>query len=116
MACCKMNLGVDITGNGIATALAGHKITLINDWMDINTSILLLLATECGGCYSLLSIIQGLMNGIPFLSFRRPRVRLTNGCLLLSITVTGHATAFFSSGLYNHMSNNAALIFSKVAR
>lgn len=44
-----MNLGVDITGNGIAIALAGDKITLINHWMDINTSSFLLLITESGG-------------------------------------------------------------------
>lgn len=46
-----MNLGVDITGNGIATALAEDKITLNNHWMDINTSsLLLLLVTEGGEC------------------------------------------------------------------
>lgn len=62
-----MNLGVDITGNGIATALAGDKITLINHWMNIKTSSFLLLMVKAVNA----ALFQGLMNGIPFLSVRR---------------------------------------------
>ncbi|KAL6788618.1 hypothetical protein J3E68DRAFT_415310 [Trichoderma sp. SZMC 28012] len=72
----------------------------------------------------MLRSFQGLISGIPFLSFavldnsssQGKDTWLLDGCLLLAIIVTGHAAAFFSSGLYNHMSNSVTLIFSTVVR